>query len=210
MSRIEGFTYRYQPPSSLASGAPTLLLLHGTGGDETSLIQVGEALSPGAGLLSPRGRVLEGAAPRFFRRLAEGVLDQEDLAVRTAELADFVGAAAAVHGFDAHRVAAVGFSSGANIAASLLFRNPGVLHGAVLLSPMLPFEPETLPDLTGTGIFIGAGQTDPLVPVDQVERLASLYEQAGADVTLHWEAGGHQITTTERDAARTWLNGLGR
>jgi glyoxalase family protein len=210
MPEINGFTHRYDPPTDAASGAPTLLLLHGTGGDETSLTQVGEALSPGAGLLSPRGKVLEGAAPRFFRRLAEGVLDQEDLALRTAELARFVAAAAAEYGFAADRVVAVGFSNGANIAASLLFRNPETLHGAVLLSPMLPFEPETLPDLTGTGVFIGAGQTDPLVPVEQVEALASLYERAGADVTLHWERGGHQIAASEVASARTWLNGLRR
>ena len=208
VAELDGFTHRYQPPADSAPGAPTLLLLHGTGGDETSLIQLGRALSPGAGLLSPRGRVLEGEAPRFFRRLAEGVLDQDDLARRTAELAGFIGVAATEYGFDAGRIVAVGFSNGANIAASVLFRNPGLLHGAVLLSPMLPFEPERLPDLTGTGVFIGAGQTDPLVPASQVEELASLYEQAGADVTLHWEAGGHRIAPTELDAARTWLNGL--
>ena len=208
MATIDGFTYRYDPPTDPASGAPTLLLLHGTGGDENDLIPLGQSLSPGAGLLSPRGKVSENGAPRFFRRLAEGVLDQEDLAVRTAELAAFIGAAATQHGFDAGRVVAVGFSNGANIAASLLFRDPGVLRGAALLSPMLPFEPESLPDLSGTDVFIGAGQMDSLVPAGQVDQLASLYEEAGANVALHWEAGGHQITRPEVDAARTWLNGL--
>ena len=207
MAEILGFTHRYDPPADSASGAPTLLLLHGTGGDENSLLSLGQALAPHAGLLSPRGRVSEGGAPRFFRRLAEGVLDQEDLAFRTGELARFIAEAATQYGFDASRVVAVGFSNGANIAASLLFRNPGVLHGAALLSPMLPFEPATLPDLAGTRVFIGAGQADPLVPVAQVEQLASLYEAAAAEVTLHWEAGGHQITMTEVEAARTWLNG---
>ena len=210
MAELHGFTHRYDPPADPSPGGPTLLLLHGTGGDETSLLPLGQSLAPSAALLSPRGKVSENGAPRFFRRLAEGILDQEDLATRTAELADFIGAAAAEYGFDGGRVVAVGFSNGANIAASLLFRNPSVLRGAVLLSPMLPFEPETLPDLAGTGVFIGAGQTDPLVPAGQVERLASFYEEAGADVSLHWEAGGHQITRPEIDAARTWLNAVHR
>lgn len=210
MADIEGFIHRYDLPDDQAAGGPTLLLLHGTGGDETSLLSLGQALAPGAGLLSPRGNVSEGGAPRFFRRLAEGILDQEDLAFRTAELARFIAAAATEYGFDPGRVVAIGFSNGANIAASLLFRNPGVLHGAALLSPMLPFEPDTSPDLSGTRVFIGAGQADPLVPVVQVETLASLYEVANAEVSVHWEAGGHQITMTEIDAARTWLNGDAR
>jgi len=210
VAEILGFTHRYDPPADPTSGGPTLLLLHGTGGDENSLLSLGQALAPHAGMLSPRGKVSEGGAPRFFRRLAEGVLDQEDLALRTGELAEFIAAAAAEYGFDTTRVVAVGFSNGANIAASLLFRNRGVLRGAALLSPMLPFEPETLPDLKGTRIFIGAGQLDPLVPVAQVEQLASLYEAADAEVTLHWEAGGHQITMAEVEAARTWLNGDAR
>ena len=210
MAEILGFTHRYDPPADPTAGAPTLLLLHGTGGDENSLRSLGQTLAPHAGLLSPRGKVSEGGASRFFRRLAEGVLDQEDLTFRTNELAGFISAAATAYGFDATRVVAVGFSNGANVAASLLFRNPGTLRGAALLSPMLPFEPETLPDLAGTRVFIGAGQVDPLVPVSQVERLASLYEAANAEVTLHWESGGHQITMTEVEAARTWLNGDAR
>lgn len=210
MTPIDGFSHRYDPPADPTSGAPTLLLLHGTGGDENSLVALGQSLAPGAGLLSPRGKVSENGASRFFRRLAEGILDQEDLAVRTTELAAFIGAAATTYGFDSGRVVAVGFSNGANIAASMVFRNPSVLRGAALLSPMLPFEPPTLPDLTGTDIFIGAGQVDPMVPAGQVEQLASLYEGAGATVTLHWDAGGHQITRPEVEAARTWLNGLQR
>ena len=210
MADIEGFIHRYDPPADQTAGGPTLLLLHGTGGDETSLVSLGQTLAPNAGLLSPRGKVSEGGAPRFFRRLAEGVLDQEDLEFRTTELARSIASAATAYRFDAGRVVAVGFSNGANIAASLLFRHPGTLHGAALLSPMLPFEPESLPDLAGTRVFIGAGQADPLVPIDQVEALASLYEAANAEVSLHWEAGGHQITRAEIDAARTWLNGDAR
>ncbi len=202
-----GFVHRYIPPSAGGelTGDTTLLLLHGTGGDETDLLPLGRALLPGAGLLSPRGKVLERGAPRFFRRLAEGVFDQEDLATRTTELARFIEAASRTYHLDQDRIIAVGFSNGANIAASLLLRGAGGLRRAILLSPMMPFEPESLPDLTGTAVFIGAGKTDPIVPVDQVTRLAAALEQAGAGVTLHWERGGHSITAPELDAARTWL-----
>jgi predicted esterase len=141
-------------------------------------------------------------APRFFRRLAEGVFDQEDLARRTDELADFVAAAAATYGFAPGGVVAVGFSNGANVAASMLLRRPGVLRGAVLLSPMVPFEPDTLPDLAGTAVFIGAGRADPIAPPAQAERLAELLRRAGAEVTLHVTPGGHVITGGEVDAAR--------
>ena len=191
-------------PGSAGNEGPTLLLLNGTGGDENDLIPLGQALVPGAAILSPRGRVSERGAPRFFKRLAEGVLDQEDLRFRTDELADFVASAAERYGFDAGNVVAAGFSNGANIAASILFRRPDVLHGAVLLSPMLPFEPESLPDLSGVAVFIGAGQTDPLVPVSQVERLAELLREAGAEVELCWDPAGHTITQAEFDAARQW------
>jgi glyoxalase family protein len=202
-----GFVHRYVPPAEGAdrTGGTTLLLLHGTGGNEEDLIPLGRVLLPGAGLLSPRGQVLERGAPRFFRRLAEGVFDQEDLARRTEELADFVEGAARTYQLERDGVVALGFSNGANIAASVLLRRPGVLRGAVLLSPMLPYEPETLPDLTGTSVFIGAGRSDPMVPVTQVERLAEVLQQANADVTLHWEPGGHAVTKDEMEAARGWI-----
>jgi predicted esterase/catechol 2,3-dioxygenase-like lactoylglutathione lyase family enzyme len=202
-----GFVHRYIPPTAGAerAGSTTLVLLHGTGGDEDDLLPLGRALLPGAGMLSPRGKVLEGGAPRFFRRIAEGVLDQEDLARRTDELAGFIEAAARTYELDRDGLVAVGFSNGANIAGSLLLRQPGLLRGAVLLSPMLPFEPDVLPDLTGTSVFIGAGRADPIVPVTQVERLAELLGQAGAKITVHWERGGHGITQTEVDAARDWI-----
>jgi phospholipase/carboxylesterase/glyoxalase family protein len=197
------FTHQFLPGSA-GTSTPTLLLLHGTGGDEHDLIPLGQALIPGAAILSPRGKVLERGAPRFFRRLAEGVLDLEDLRVRTDELADFVAEAAERYGFVAGNVVAAGFSNGANIATSLLLRRPGVLSGAALFSPMLPFEPESLPELTGTAVFIGAGQTDPLVPVPQVERLAELLRKAGAEVELRWDTAGHTITQAGFDAARQW------
>jgi predicted esterase len=202
-----GFIHRYIPPAAEGqlAGSTTLLLLHGTGGDEEDLLPLGRAMLPGAGMLSPRGKVLERGAPRFFRRLAEGVFDQEDLARRTDELADFVKSGIRAYGLEPDGVVAVGFSNGANIAASLLLRRPGVLRGAVLLSPMVPFEPDVHPDLKGTAVFIGAGRNDPMVPAAQTERLAELLVRAGADVTLHWEPGGHGITKGEVDAAARWI-----
>ena len=202
-----GFVHRYIPPTTEAerAGGTTLLLLHGTGGDENDLLPLGRALLPGAGMLSPRGKVLEGGAPRFFRRIREGVFDQEDLAHRTQELAQFIEAAVATYSLERDGIVAVGFSNGANIAASLLLRRPGLLRGAVLLSPMMPFEPDALPDLSTTSIFIGAGRADPIAPPEQVERLAEIFRQSGADVTVHWERGGHGVTQTEVDAAHQWI-----
>ena len=202
-----GFTHRYVPPETGAelAGGTTLLLLHGTGGDENDLLPLGRSLLPGAGLLSPRGKVLERGAPRFFRRLAEGVFDQEDLAHRTEELAEFIDAACTAYALDRDGIVAVGFSNGANIGASLLLRRPGLLRAAVLLSPMLPYEPEAVPALSGTSVFIGASRADPIAPAHQVERLAAVLERAGADVTMHWQSAGHTITKDELDAAQRWL-----
>jgi phospholipase/carboxylesterase/glyoxalase family protein len=200
------FVHRYIPPhpdAEVASGI-TLLALHGTGGDESDLIPLAQSILPGAGVLSPRGKVSEQGAARFFRRLAEGVLDQEDLAFRTGELVEFITAASRQYGFDRNGVVAVGFSNGANIAASILLRNPGVLSAAALLSPMLPFEPEEQPALEGTAVFIGAGKTDPIVPVDQVKRLEKNLRAAGASVTVHWHPTGHTITQDELKAAKAW------
>ena len=202
-----GFVHRYVPPNARGElvGSTTLLLLHGTGGDEDNLISLGRMLAPGAPLLSPRGKVNEGGALRFFRRIREGVFDQEDLKLRTEELAKFIEAAAESYSLDKERIVAVGFSNGANIAASLLLRRPGLLKGAVLLSPMVPFEPNPLPTLAGTAVFIGAGRADTMVPAKQTEQLAQLLKQAGADVQVHWEDGGHAIAPSEIKAAQSWL-----
>lgn len=182
-----------------------LLLLHGTGGDESDLLPLGQALAPGATLLSPRGKVLEHGMPRFFRRLAEGVFDVPDLIARTRELAEFVGAAASRYGFDPAAVFGVGYSNGANIAASLLLLHTGVLHGALLFRPMVPFEPESRPRLDGIPVFVAAGRQDPIVPHEQTRRLVALLEQAGADVTMHVEPAGHALTAGDVAAARVWL-----
>lgn len=201
-----GFVHRFVPAAAGGNAsAPTLLLLHGTGGDEDDLIPLGRMLLPGAALVSPRGKVNEGGALRFFRRIREGVFDQEDLARRTDELARFVSDAAKTYGLPADRFVAVGFSNGANIAGSLLLRRPGLLRGAVLLSPMVPFEPDPGTDLTGTRVFVGAGRADSMVPAAQTERLVEILRGCGADVTVHWEPGGHAIAAGEITAAQKWL-----
>ena len=186
-------------------GPDTLLLLHGTGGDEHDLLALGRELAPGASLLSPRGNVLEGAMPRFFKRLAEGVFDLADLERRTKDLAAFVREAAELYGFDLDRVTAVGFSNGANIAASILLRDPGLLKRAILFRAMVPFEPEQTPRLEGTSVYIGAGRLDPIIPQANVERLAAILRDGGAAVTLDWQPAGHGLTKSDVDNARAWL-----
>jgi predicted esterase len=197
-----GFEHRFLPG---APGLPVLLLLHGTGGDENDLLPLGEALLPGAPRLSPRGKVLENGMPRFFRRLAEGVFDLEDLRARTHELADFVAAAGTAYDLAGRKPVAVGLSNGANIAASLLLLRPGTLGGALLIRPMVPLVPEALPDLGGVPVQINAGQVDPLVPPPQSEALAKLLTDAGASVKLRWIAGGHALTREDLEAGKEWF-----
>jgi len=203
-----GFEHVYRAASD--PGAPTLLLLHGTGGSEHDLVPIGEMIAPEAGLLSPRGKVLEGTQPRFFRRLAEGVFDLDDLRLRTHELADFVRSAAARYGFDATRVIAVGFSNGANIAASLLLleHRPDrpLLRGAVLFRAMVPIVPDPLPDLSGVRILMSNGRLDSLIAASQAEQLKDMLEDCGADVTFAWQPGGHKLTNQDVALARQWID----
>ena len=190
------------------SASPTrrvLLMLHGTGGDEHDLLPLGRMLDPEAHLLSPRGNVLEHGAPRFFRRLAEGVFDQEDLRARTTALAGFVREAVDQYRVADCEVVAVGFSNGANIAASVLLAYPGVFAGAVLFRAMVPFEPESPPELGGTRVFLSAGRQDQMVRPEETERLAVLLRNAGASVELHWAPAGHNLTQGDVDQARAWL-----
>lgn len=186
-------------------GAPTLLLLHGTGGTERDLLPLGQMINPGSSLLSVRGNVLENGMPRFFRRLAEGVFDEQDLIFRTDELYAFLDEAAMEHGFDRQNVVAVGYSNGANIAGSLLFHYQDALKGAILYHPMVPRRGVELPDLTQTPVFIGAGKNDPICPLPETKELSQLLEAAGAPVTLHWESYGHQLTEREVQASAVWF-----
>jgi phospholipase/carboxylesterase len=203
-----GFVHEFFPAT--VPDLPTLLLLHGTGGDEHDLVPLGRALLPGAALLSPRGRVLERGMPRFFRRLSEGVFDEEDVKFRAGELADFVPAAARTHGFDERRVVAVGFSNGANIAGAVLLLRPRALTGAVLIRAMVPLEPERTPDLRGISVLLLQGRSDPIVPVAQADALAGLLRAGGADVSLVWQNAGHQLMTGDVETAAAWLGRFGK
>lgn len=189
------------------STKPTLLMLHGTGGNELDLLPLAGMIDDEASVLSVRGNVLENGMPRFFKRLAEGVFDEEDLIFRTKELNEFLDEAAEKYGFDRNNVIAVGYSNGANIAASLLFHYENALKGAILHHPMVPRRGIELPDLTGTPVFIAAGTNDPICSPMESEQLKSLLEKAGADVELHWENRGHQLTREEVEAASQWYLG---
>ena len=186
----------------------TLLLLHGTGGNERDLIPLGRELDPNASLLSPRGKILENGMPRFFRRLAEGVFDLEDLKTRTNELADFVAAAVRHYHLAADHVVGVGYSNGANIAASMLLLRPEIMHAAILFRAMVPLIPDKLPDLSSVHIWIGAGDQDPIVPPSETKRLAELLRRAGADVTIRFAEAAHGLTNDDLEAAHHWLGRL--
>lgn len=198
-----GFPYRFVPGED--DRAPALLLLHGTGADEDDLLPLGRHLLPGAPMISPRGKVNENGMPRWFRRLAEGVFDTEDIVRRTAELAAFVDAARALHDLDSRDVVAAGFSNGANIAAALLLLHPSVLRGALLFSSMLPLAPDRRPDLAHAAVFMSAGRVDSMAPPDQAEALARVLTDAGAAVTLHWHDAGHGIDMAQVEVGRDWL-----
>src|SRR5918999_2278831 len=197
-----GFAHRFFPGESGA----TLLVLHGTGGSEDDLVPLGRELAPGAAILSPRGKVSEYGAARFFRRLAEGVFDHEDLVFRTHELAGFVETTAQEYGFDLAKLVAVGYSNGANIAASLMLLHPGLLRTAVLFRAMVPFEPEDVPDLSEMPVFLAAGRMDRMIPPENTERLAEILQQAGADLDLRWRNTGHPLTYEEVAEAKVWLS----
>jgi phospholipase/carboxylesterase len=203
-ARELGFAHRFFPGESDV----TLLLLHGTGGGEDDLVPLGRELAPRAAMLSPRGKVSEYGAARFFRRLAEGVFDHEDLVRRTHELADFVEAASQQYGFNPSKVVAAGYSNGANIAASLMLLHPGLLRAAVLFRAMVPFEPEESPDLSGMPVSLAAGRRDQMIPPQNAERLAEILTEAGADLDLRWRDTGHALTYEEVAEAKDWLSGV--
>src|SRR4051794_29305959 len=198
-----GFIHKFV--SGSAGNSPVLLLLHGTGGDEKDLIPLGRDLLPGAAILSLRGKVLENGMPRFFRRLAEGVFDLQDLKRRTEELARFIELARTEYALQANRIVAAAYSNGANIAASLILRYPRYVSGAVLFRAMVPFTPEVVPELGSMKIFLGAGERDPIVPGENTRRLAALFQSGGAEVFVHWHAGGHELGQDDLDAAKAWI-----
>lgn len=184
--------------------APVLLLLHGTGGTERDLLPLAKRIAPDSSLLSVRGNVLENGMPRFFRRLAEGVFDEKDLIVRTAELNAYLEEAAVQYAFRRDNIVAIGYSNGANIAGSLLFHYQHALRGAILHHPMVPIRGVELPDLSDISIFIGAGNNDPISSPHETIELESTLRNAGAEVSIHWESAGHQLTQSEVDAAAAW------
>jgi len=184
--------------------APVLLLLHGTGGTERDLLSIAKHVDAEASILSVRGNVLENGMPRFFKRLAEGVFDIEDLKLRTKELNEFVDQAAEQYSFDRSKVVAIGYSNGANIAASLMFHYKDALMGAILHHPMVPLRGLELPDLSDKQVFIAAGENDPICAPKETKELNELLEGAGASVELLWERYGHQLSRSEIEAAKAW------
>jgi len=197
------FIHRFVPAT--APDAPVWLLLHGTGGSEDDLIPLGKRLAPGSAFLSPRGQVMEGSAPRFFRRFAEGVLDLEDWRFRTGELADFLTAAVEKYALQGRRLTALGYSNGANIAVGLLLLRPRLLNSAVLLRPMFVDRPARPPDLSGRAVFIGSGRLDGIVPAKDPDALAGLLRSYGARVDVEWRDAGHPLNAGDLTAVSAWL-----
>ncbi|MXQ14897.1 alpha/beta hydrolase [Microvirga makkahensis] len=199
------FIHRFEPAAGL--NRPPLLLLHGTGGDENDLISLGRMVSPGSALLSPRGKVLENGMPRFFRRLAEGVFDEEDVRLRANELADFVTEARKAYGLEAP--VALGFSNGANIAAAMLMLRPEALAGAALLRAMVPLRDAPKADLTGKRVLMVSGLKDPIVQAENSARLAASLSSAGADVQHEALPTGHGLSQTDLQLMLKWFAGSG-
>jgi phospholipase/carboxylesterase len=197
-----GFIHRFVPGEE---SADTLLVLHGTGGSENDLIGIGQAIAPGAAILSPRGNVLENGAPRFFKRIAEGVFDPKEVRSRAEELARFIRAAAITYRLDTSRIFAFGYSNGANVASTVMLIEPGAIQGSILFRPMVVYEPPDKPDLSGSSIFISAGRLDPIVPTDSVEQLAEIFRSGNADVTLKWQIAGHNLVPSEVREAAEWF-----
>lgn len=198
---LASFTHRWEPGQS----GRTLLLLHGSGADENDLIPLARQLAPADNLLSPRGKVLEMGAPRFFRRLAPGVFDLEDLRHRTLELADFIDEASQRYEFDRSRVIALGYSNGANIAASLLFERSRAISHAILMRAVLPYEPDHALDLQGRDVLLLAGERDSYSRREVTDKLAAILQKGGARVETNYANAGHELTQTDLVQAQRWL-----
>jgi predicted esterase len=201
-----GFINKFVPARPSVAHPVTLLLLHGTGGDENDLLPLGDELWPGAALLGVRGKVLENGMPRFFRRIAEGVFDVEDLKYRTEELVQFIKEASERYHFSTKKLIAIGYSNGANIAASLILLHPHYFAAAVLFRAMVPFTPDIIRNFSNLAVFVGAGDRDPIVPRSQPVELAGIFESGGADVMLFWHRGGHELGAEDIQAAKAWLS----
>jgi predicted esterase len=184
----------------------TLVLLHGTGGNEEDLIFLGKKIEPNASILSPRGKVLENNMPRFFRRLSEGVFDIEDLKIRSHELADFIQKCSFHYKFNLEKTIAIGFSNGANIAVSMLFLRPEVLQGAILFRAMVPFIPDFLPNLLNKKILLSAGLQDPIVSRNETENLYRLFQKTNAITTLKWQSSSHNLIQDDILVAKSWIS----
>ena len=206
MEKTLSFIHRYEP--SVRESAPTLLLLHGTGGNESDLLPLGRMIAPGAALLSPRGKVLENGMPRFFRRLTEGVFDEDDLRRRANELADFIAEARDQYSLPAP--IAVGYSNGANIAAAVLLLRPEALAGVVLLRSMMPLRAAPAVNLQGKPVLLLSGVMDPIAAADTTARLASALDAAGATVLQRELPAGHELSQADIAAARGWLASAAR
>ncbi|QRN49281.1 alpha/beta hydrolase [Macrococcoides bohemicum] len=190
------------------SNDTTLLLLHGTGGNEQDMLPLSGLIDNDANVLSVRGNVSEHGMPRFFRRIAEGIFDEEDLVKRTHELNDFITTAAQENNLNRKNVVAVGYSNGANIAASLMYHDKDALHAAILFHPMVPLRNIELPDLSGKKVFIGAGVNDPISPRQETEELAQALTAVGAEVEIFWHQSGHSLTQEEVQHAAEWYKSL--
>jgi phospholipase/carboxylesterase len=184
----------------------TLVLLHGTGGNEEDLLFLGKEIESHASILSPRGKVLENGMPRFFRRLSEGVFDIEDLKIKTHELADFIQKCSLHYKFDLSQTIAVGFSNGANIATSMLFLRPEVIQGAILFRAMVPFIPDSLPNLLNKKILLSAGLQDPIVSRNETENLYRLFQKTNAITTLKWQPSSHNLIQEDILVAKSWIS----
>lgn len=200
-----GFAHVFVPAERPTPDAVTLLLLHGTGGDERDLLPLGKELWPGAALLGVRGKVLENGMPRFFRRFGEGVFDVDDLKARTNELAQFIDASEERYRFSKRHLVAIGYSNGTNIAASLILFHPHYLNAAALFRAQVPFTPDLIRNFSGLSVFIAGGDRDSIIPRDQTEQLAAILESGGADVSLFWHRGGHELGEDDVLAAKRWL-----
>jgi phospholipase/carboxylesterase/glyoxalase family protein len=205
MSEQLNFKHKYVPSSDPPKGK-TVLLLHGTGGNEESLIPIVEMVLPDAAILSPRGQIMENGMPRFFRRIAEGVFDLEDLKFQTQELAIFIEAASKTYGIESNEVIALGYSNGANIASSVMLTYPELISKAALFHPMIPFVPENPPDLSNTGILITAGTNDPIVSREETLELNNMFQDYGAEVEIFWHDSEHNLTREELDKTKNFLS----